>query len=237
MIKHYGLTKCFIQSMLRPMPSTPSRQAHRPRRTQAERSAATQARLVEATILCLIEHGYVGTTTLAVCRRAGVSHGSLLHHFGTRERLLGAALEAVYARLRARVVEGLERLPAGEARVGALVDLMWSAFGAPEFKAVLELWLAAANQPDVSWAVWPEARAFDAANQPFAEQLFPQVAARVPDFAVYVSLIFQVLQGMGLAKATLPSDSAGAAMRGQVRALLSRIVRDAFAAGDEGGAS
>jgi hypothetical protein len=42
---------------------------------------------------------------------------------------------------------------------------------------------------------------------------------------------------MGLAKATLPSDSAGAAMRGQVRALLSRIVRDAFAAGDEGGAS
>jgi AcrR family transcriptional regulator len=202
----------------------------RPRRTQAERSAATQARLVDATIECLIHHGYAGTTTLAVCRRADVSHGSLLHHYGTRERLLGAALDAVYARLRVRVVSGLEQLPEGDARVEAMVDLMWSAFGSREFKAVLELWLAAANQPEVSWAVWPEARAFDAANQPLAEQLFPEVASRVPDFDVYVSLIFQVLQGMGLAKATLPTHPAGEAMRGQVRALLTRVLREAFAA-------
>ena len=55
-------------------------------------------------------------------------------------------------------------LPEGDARVAAMVDLMWTAFGAREFKAVLELWMAAANQPDVSWAVWPEARAFDAGN-------------------------------------------------------------------------
>lgn len=219
------------------MPATLSRPAQRPRRTQAQRSAATQARLVEATIQCLIERGYVGTTTLAVCRRAGVSHGSLLHHFGTRERLLGAALQAVYASLRARVVQGLESLPQGDARVEALVDVMWSGFGAPEFKAILELWLAASNQPEVSWSVWPEARAFDAGNVLLAEQLFPEVAARVPDFAVYVGFIFQMLQGMGLANATLPSDSDGAALRGQVRALLSRIVREAFLIGDEGGAS
>ena len=207
-----------------------TRPRSRPRRTQAERSAATQARLVDATIECLIHHGYAGTTTLAVCRRAGVSHGSLLHHYGTRERLLGAALDAVYARLRVRVVSGLEQLPEGAARVEAMVDLMWSAFGSREFKAVLELWLAAANQPEVSWAVWPEARAFDAANQPLAEQLFPEVASRVPDFAVHVSLIFQVLQGMGLAKATLPTHAAGEAMRGRVRALFTRILREAFAA-------
>ncbi|MDJ0868178.1 MAG: TetR/AcrR family transcriptional regulator [Myxococcota bacterium] len=199
------------------------------RRTQAERSASTQARLVEATIGCLVELGYAGTTTVAVCRRAGVSHGSLLHHFGTRERLLGAALEAVYARLRGRVVAGLEELPHGDARVDALVTLMWSAFGAPEFKAVLELWVAAANQPELSWAVWPEARAFDAGSQPLAEQLFPEVAARLPDFPVYVSLIFQVLQGMGLAQATLPVEQADREMRERVRRLLEQIVREAFA--------
>ncbi len=199
------------------------------RRTQAERSAATRGRLLEATVECLIEQGYSGTTTLAVCRRAGVSHGSLLHHYGTRERLLGAALEAVYARLRERVVAGLEDLPAGDARVEALIDLMWSAFGAPEFKAVLELWLAAANQPELSWSVWSEARAFDLGHQPLAEQLFPEVAARLPDFPVYVSLLFQVLQGMGLARATLPNDEDAEAIRARVRALLTRIVREAFA--------
>jgi AcrR family transcriptional regulator len=220
------------------MPAARPTTRPRVRRTQAERTAETRSKLIEATLECLIERGYAGTTTLAVCKRAGVSHGSLLHHFGKREVLLGAALECVYDRLRARVVAGLESLPHGDARVEAMVELMWDAFGARQFKAVLELWLAAANQPDVSWAVWPEARAFDAGNAPLAEQLFPELSEQVPDFHVYVSLLFQTLQGMGLVHATLPADSQGAAMRAEVRALLTRILRRAFIAraGDAQGA-
>jgi AcrR family transcriptional regulator len=178
--------------------------------------------------------GVSGTTTVAVCKRAEVSHGSLLHHYGTRERLLGAALDEVYARLQGSVISSLEELPPGEARVEGLIELMWDAFGAREFKAVIELWLAAANKPDVGWAVWPEAQAFDQAIGPLAEHLFPEAAHRVSEFPVYTSLIFQVLQGMGLANATWPDPSnseaggAGENMRVQVRALLSRLVRDAF---------
>lgn len=203
------------------------------RRTQAERSASTKARLVEATIACLIEHGFAGTTTVAVCKRAGVSNGSLLHHFRTREGLLGAALDEVYTRLRARVVDALEELPEGEARVDGWVDVMWSAFGAPEFKAVLELWLAAANTPGVSWEIWPAARSFDADHMPLADRLFPEAAAALPDFHVYVSLVFQAMQGMGLVRAALPRDEEGDAMQTRVRELLTRIMRDAFRAGSE----
>lgn len=216
------------QSGLMPNESSATR-ARRPRRTQAERSAGTRARLVDAAIRCLIERGYAGTTTLAVCATAGVSHGSLLHHFRTRERLLGAALEVVYARLRDRVVRALEELPQGEARVGAVVERMWAAFGAPEFKAIVELWLAAANEPDLGWAVWPEAQAFDAAIGPLAGRLFPEVAARVPDFPLYMSLLFQVMQGMGLARATWP-ERVDDPTPARVRALLTRLLRDAFAA-------
>lgn len=198
-----------------------------PRRSQAERTAETRARLIDATIECLIDSGYSGTTTVAVCKRAGVSHGSLLHHYGTRERLLGAALDAVYERLQRPVIESLEQLPLGEERVDALVELMWGAFGSLEFKAVLELWLAASNQSDVGWAVWPEAEDFDRAIQPLAEHLFPDVAARMPDFSLYISLIFQVLQGMGLAHATWPQGEDDST-RVRVRALLGRLVRDAF---------
>lgn len=210
-----------------------ARASGRRRRTQAERSAETQARLVGATLECLSERGYAGTTTLAVCRRAGVSHGSLLHHFGTRERLLGAALDAAYARLRALVVSGLEALPEGEARVEAMVELMWAACSAPEFEAVIELWLAAAHQPEVRWTVWPGQQAFDAANLPLAERLFPEAAARLPDFPVYVSLVFQAMQGMGLVRATLPASPEAEAMRARVRALLTRVLRQAFAAAAE----
>jgi AcrR family transcriptional regulator len=201
----------------------------RKRRRQAERTAETRSRLIDATIDCLVDSGYSGTTTVAVCKRAHVSHGSLLYHYGTRERLLGAALDAVYERLRRPVVAALEELPSGEERVDALVELMWGAFGAREFKAVLELWLAASNQSDVGWAVWPEADDFDRAIQPLAERLFPDVAARMPDFSLYISLIFQVLQGMGLANATWPRDEDDPT-RVRVRALLGRIVRDAFGA-------
>lgn len=208
------------------------------RRTQAERTAQTKTRLIDATIDCLIENGYPGTTTVAVCQRAGVSHGSLLYHYGTRERLLGAALDEIYSRLQGSVIASLEELPRGEARVEGLIELMWSAFGAREFKAVIELWLAAANKPDVAWAVWPEAEAFDRAIGPLAERLFPEVADRLPDFAVHISLIFQVLQGMGLANATWPRGRSDATlgesedlMSAQVRALLSRLIRDAFRSG------
>ncbi len=204
------------------MPQAPAR------RTQAERSASTKAKLVEATIDCLVERGYAGTTTLAVCERAGVSHGSLLHHFGRRETLMEAVLGIAYERLQSRVVSGFQALPAGEPRVSAMVDLMWSAFGAREFKAVLELWLTAANTPRPAWAERPEARALDAGQVELAEALFPDFAERVPDFPVYVSLLVQTLQGMGLAQATLPESSEAALRRGQVRALLSRILREAF---------
>lgn len=197
------------------------------RRSQSERTAETRARLIDATIECLIDSGYTGTTTVAVCKRAGVSHGSLLYHYGTRQRLLGAALDAVYERLRRPVVESLEQLPLGEERVDALIELMWGAFGAREFKAVLELWLAASNQVDVGWAVWPEAEDFDRGIQPLAVHLFPDVATRMPDFSLYISLIFQVLQGMGLAHATWPHDEDDPT-RARVRALLGRLVRDAF---------
>lgn len=202
----------------------------RARRTQAQRSAATRTRLINATIRCLVDHGYSGTTTLAVCKRARVSHGSLLHHFGTRESLLGATLEAVYNRLRDGVAAQLDALPSGDERIDALVDVVWSAFGAPEFKAVLELWLAAASNPGLSWSVWPEARAFDAGNVPLAEQLFPEVAARLPDFSVWVSLIFQVMQGLGLVKATLPDDSETEALRERTLTLFKSVLRDAFTA-------
>lgn len=202
------------------------------RRTQADRSAATQARLVEAAIGCLIDYGYAGTTTLAVCKRAEISNGSLLHHYGTRERLLGATLQVVYGRLRGRVVEGLEALPEGDDRVDGLVDLMWSAFGDPEFKAVLELWLAAASNSDLSWSVWPEARAFSAGNDALAEQLFPEVAARLPNFSAWVSLIFQVMQGLGLVNATLrPADPETDVLRERTLTLFKQVLHDAFNAG------
>ncbi len=48
---------------------------------QEERSAETRRRLLDATVACLFERGYAGTTTTELARRAGVSRGAQMHHF------------------------------------------------------------------------------------------------------------------------------------------------------------
>lgn len=59
------------------MPATAQpQQPPRLRRTQEERSQETRARLLDATIESLIDVGYAGTTTTAVCERAGLSRGA-----------------------------------------------------------------------------------------------------------------------------------------------------------------
>ena len=70
--------------------SIPARAA---RRTQGQRSAETRARLLDATIDCLVTYGYNGTTTPRVAEMAGVTRGAQVHHFGSKNDLVIAALQ------------------------------------------------------------------------------------------------------------------------------------------------
>ncbi|MEP7090731.1 MAG: helix-turn-helix domain-containing protein, partial [Nocardioidaceae bacterium] len=60
---------------------------------QGERTRAMRQRLLDATVECLVEHGWSGTSTTLVSRRAGVSRGAQLHHFPTKQALVLAAVE------------------------------------------------------------------------------------------------------------------------------------------------
>lgn len=66
-----------------------------PRRTQAERRAATIGRLIDATIDAIAEVGYHRTSLGEICTRAGVSRGGLFRHFDSRLDLVVAAAEEV----------------------------------------------------------------------------------------------------------------------------------------------
>lgn len=71
----------------------------RKRRTQAERSSATQAAVLEAALAVMLERGYLGLRIAEVARRAGVSRGALMHHFPTRNELATRAIERGYVRV------------------------------------------------------------------------------------------------------------------------------------------
>jgi AcrR family transcriptional regulator len=61
-------------------------------RTQAQRRDEMRRVLLDAAVDSLVEHGFAGTTTLEVQRRAGVSRGALLHHFPSKAELLVATI-------------------------------------------------------------------------------------------------------------------------------------------------
>jgi AcrR family transcriptional regulator len=75
-------------------------------RTQAERSQATRAALIEAARPLFAERGYAGVGTEEIVRAAGVTRGALYHHFAGKQELFEAVYEAVEAELAQRIAAG-----------------------------------------------------------------------------------------------------------------------------------
>jgi AcrR family transcriptional regulator len=138
-------------------------------RTQLQRRQDTRARLLSATIDCLVEHGYAGTTTQRVQDRAGLSRGALLHHFATKEALLVAAVSHVADAQVARV-----RAEAATASAATEVELLHGVMSGPLFLAGLELWQAARTEPALRAALLPAERRVGAAIRELLDELFPR---------------------------------------------------------------
>jgi AcrR family transcriptional regulator len=118
------------------------------RRTQADRTAATKAALADAAIDVLVEKGWATTTVVEVCERVGVSRGAFHHHYDSLPELLADALRRLYA-------ESVKDRPPELRDVASLVELTWRAIGSPRFKAVIEAWLAMANDPGLRSEIGP----------------------------------------------------------------------------------
>lgn len=87
---------------------------------RADAVEATRARLMQAGLDAFEAHAYDEVTIAAVARAAGVSHQTLLNHFGSKEGLYLALVESVggrIAQLRATAVAGDV-----DSIVGALMD-------------------------------------------------------------------------------------------------------------------
>lgn len=178
-----------------------------PRRTNAERSAATQARLLDATIECLVERGWAGTSTTEIVRRAGVSRGAQVHHYPTKEDLVLAAVEHLVDRRIREFEATFADLPADLRTPAAAMRVLYDEC----FKSTYEPWLELAVAARTDAALHErfaqfEARFFETALATF-RGLFPDAAAN-PSFArVALRLTFSVLEGLATSRlAGVPED-------------------------------
>ncbi|MTK00476.1 TetR/AcrR family transcriptional regulator [Micromonospora sp. CP22] len=173
---------------------------------QQERSRATRARLLEATVDCLVEHGWSGTTTTVVAARAGVSRGAQLHHYPTRTALVTAAVGYLAERRAVELRAEADALPTGADRLDRVVDLLAAAFTGPLFVAALELWVAARTDAELRAALLPlEARIGREMHRLTVELL--GVDERRPGVRETVQATLDLLRGLGVAN-LLSDDSA-----------------------------
>ncbi len=115
--------------------------------TTQTRAETTRAKLKAATVESLAERGYAGTSTQEVCRRAGVSRGTMLHHYPNRTALLLAALDSILGDRVAHFVaarQGQERMTPRQ-----LVRELWAEWQGPVYAAWLELAVAARTEAEL----------------------------------------------------------------------------------------
>ncbi|MCU1645839.1 MAG: TetR/AcrR family transcriptional regulator [Nocardia sp.] len=121
-----------------------------PRRTQEQRSSEMRVRLLDATIECLVEYGYAGTTTPRVAERAGVTRGAQVHHFGSKTDLVVAAISHLAQRRTEAAMQEIGRIETGPDPIATMLELLWELHQGPLFIAAIELWVAGRTDPTLA---------------------------------------------------------------------------------------
>ena len=168
----------------------------RERRTQAERSASTRGRLLDATIACLHDLGYARTSTPEIARRAGLSRGAQLHHFPTKAELVTSAVDHLFRRRREEFLRAFHERPAGQDPAEAAIDILWSMVSGPTFYVWLELTVAARTEAELREPVAALTRRLTGLVEDTFRELFPAPAAPNPFYAVAPRFAFALLDGL-----------------------------------------
>ena len=102
------------------------RRAPKPPRLRRTADEARSA-ILDAAERTLVDTGPGAIRLQQVAADVGVSHPTVLHHFGSREALVQAVVERAMTALQRDVVAAIERAPESEDEVAALLDRVFAA--------------------------------------------------------------------------------------------------------------
>jgi AcrR family transcriptional regulator len=170
------------------------------RRTQGQRRAEAEHRVLEATKQVIAELGVGAVTFAAIGARAGYSRGIVTHHFGSRQNLMQTL---------ARSLQTLVPAPpagmAGRERLLAQVDLyLMTLQHNPQDTRVFSM-------------LWAEAIAGD-------PDLRPVFAERDAEFRAVVAQLVRLGIDDGTISSALDADATALAIVGQLRGISLQLV-------------
>lgn len=189
-----------------------------PQGRQQEKSAEARLRICEATLRCLAERGYHGTSTTQIVAQAGISRGAMQHHFPTKQDVIVATASHLIRQVIASSERKARHLKAGPEGFRAFVEYLWRRlFDTPQYSAVLELIIAARTDEALRARLAP---LLDQTNALIDERL--GALAHGPegeDPALMLAMTRLMLRGLALELAPGPQG------RARAQAILDRWIR------------
>jgi len=173
------------------------------RRSNADMSAETQAKSIEAAIASLAEHGYAGTTMSGIAHRVGVSRAALIYHFQSKNALMAAVINAIYDELETLYRSAAHPSLTPAEQVLAIFEASYRHTGSVGQMAQIELLLAARRDPEFRAEVAPAIEARDRAFQAYWRALVDRLGGNperlnlLRDFAVSVFRGITICRSLG----------------------------------------
>ncbi|MGH8528743.1 MAG: TetR/AcrR family transcriptional regulator [Nevskiales bacterium] len=111
-------------------------------------------RLLTATLDCLAQDGYAGTSVSSIVKRAGVSRGAQVHHYPSKNALILDAAAYLMRRAYRILGEVLLGIANEEDRLQALMEATWKEiFDTRMFSAYFELVIASQRDAELAAAL------------------------------------------------------------------------------------
>lgn len=163
------------------------------------RGLATRQKIILATIDCLNEFGYYGTSTVLVTKTAKVSRGSMLNQFPTKADLMIAVAEHIAESRAAAHVAGMENATSYRDKLERLTPILWEEMRGPSGVARIELMLAARSDPELGERFEPLNEILEKAHRKVVWALMKALGVedrRISDAAVH--LYAAALRGLSI---------------------------------------
>lgn len=168
------------------------------RRPQAQRSAETKAKLIEAAITCLHRVGYSATTVTMVADEAKVSRGAMSHQYPTKTDLMLAVVDEVFEQDSQYYNRAMDHMSPTQ-WLAELPSTMWDVISQPSGTAVMEIMLASRSEPDLASQLRTMQKAIDVrAHEWIVERMADAGVRDRPDGEAVHRLFVAAVRGLSL---------------------------------------
>jgi AcrR family transcriptional regulator len=167
-------------------------------RTQGERTSATRARLIEATLDVLLSRGYAAATAVDIAARAGLTRGALNHHFESKDELVVEAVSHLLRTTTAEIRTYADQVKSGSLSIADFVDRLWAIFSGPFFMITLEHITASRHNESLRTQLVAHTREFHSSLDEIWRQFFSRTNLLDSELETTFNATLCLLRGMGV---------------------------------------